>query len=141
MNSFNDDWLNKWCLQAVKTSIGDELEQRFGWQPFYSLDELEIACREKNVSEESKICAIAMFAEPDQAQDGLLNYGISDPAAELRRIMASKLSFSDTIGIDSGGNIFHGTSSADSDGFSTGGSSDGGGFSDGGGGGGGGDGG
>lgn len=96
MNSLDEDWLDSWRLKIIATSVSDELKSRFGWEEFYSPEAVEEACDARGVYDNSRACALAMFVAPAVAHDLLGKYGISDPVEELRRVMASKLMYSDT---------------------------------------------
>lgn len=100
MNSADNGWLDSWRLKAIAASVSAELTARFGLHEFYSQYEVEEACDARHVHENSRACALAMFVAPAVAHDLLGKYGISDPVEELRRVMASKLMFSDTAGTD-----------------------------------------
>ena len=57
---------------------------------FYSPEQVLLACDARQVFGHSRGCALAMFAEPGNLHDMLMDYGISDPAEDMRRMMAKK---------------------------------------------------
>ena len=106
MNLSDNTFFETWRLKAIASSVSAELQIQFGKQEFYSHDEVVKACDSRNVIGDSRACALAMFANSEEAQDSLKEYNISDPVAEMRRIMASKLFFSDATSSECGPNNF-----------------------------------
>jgi hypothetical protein len=92
MNLEDQNWLETWRLKAIATSVGEELQRRNGPAPFYPVDEVQAACDARNVTGHSRGCALAMFVEAGSLGHLLQDLGISDPAEELRKMMAQKLS-------------------------------------------------
>jgi hypothetical protein len=92
----DETWLETWKLKALATSVSSELQRQFGRNEFYSLPQVHAACDRRNVPDSLRACAVAMFVAPEESGDALRDYGISDPADEMRRMLAQKISASDT---------------------------------------------
>lgn len=92
----DETWLETWKLKALATSVSSELQRQFGKEEFYSLVQVHAACDQRRVADSLRPMAVAMFVAPEESGTALRDYGISDPAAEMRKMLARKLSYSDS---------------------------------------------
>ncbi len=106
-NLESEDWFETWRLRAIASSVSAELKARFDLNEFYSPEQVLAACDARNVTGYSRVCALAMFVQPGQLHDILQDYGISDHAEEVRKMIARKISYSATSGVDCSAFSFH----------------------------------
>jgi hypothetical protein len=84
-------WLKSWkerrAMRALVRQMGSSLRKRYGFQEYYTSDQVLKTAEVGNLDQEAKIYAVAMYALPEDAQGTLRKLGETKLAEVVRSYM------------------------------------------------------
>ena len=122
-------WLHEWkerrALQKLARKVGPKLKKRYGFQEYYTPEQVLATAEQSGLDREAQAYAVAMYVLPENAQGVLRELGQTKLAGQVRAYMIGRCcGFGGGYDGSSDQNVFmhHSTFTSHHDGTSTDGS-------------------